>query len=128
MELECELCVDYLNQAKKPGRKAKGIATLVRDEWRHICLIVGPKSKRVSFKIEGIIANIYDRFINEGKATVELHLPGGSYANVLISGAKIDELKVFINTIKTIKTDPVATAELELDAPEDEAMEAPGGK
>jgi len=125
MNVRCSVCVDYLNQARKPARKAKTVVSLLRDEWHHICLHIGPKSKRVTFQVEGIIAKIYERFIEEGKATIELHLPGGSYANVLVSDADVGELKKLVGALKKIKDDPIAAAELDLDPGGEEAVEAP---
>eukprot|EP01112_Ceratiomyxa_fruticulosa_P005383 TRINITY_DN16000_c0_g1_i1.p1 TRINITY_DN16000_c0_g1~~TRINITY_DN16000_c0_g1_i1.p1 ORF type:complete len:142 (+),score=27.13 TRINITY_DN16000_c0_g1_i1:51-428(+) len=124
MVLSCEVCVDYLTQDRKPGRKSKTTLNLIRDEWHHICLVIGPKSKKLSFRVEGVIAKIYDKFLDEGKATVELHLPGGSMVNVLVSNANVEELKEFIKNMKIIQNEPVAAYELDLECHSEESIQS----
>ncbi|GAM29180.1 hypothetical protein SAMD00019534_123560 [Acytostelium subglobosum LB1] len=115
IKIICQVVVDYLQQQRKATRPSKKGVILRRDEKTQQIVLELPKSTPTIFNLEECVSKIYTNFVNDGKCTIELLLPGGTYANVLISNAKPEELKRLVDIVKSILVSPQDLYDMSLD-------------
>ncbi|KAF2072973.1 hypothetical protein CYY_005713 [Polysphondylium violaceum] len=119
MHIQCQTVVDHVIQARKSTRPNKKGFMLFRDGRGMICLAIGDEktANPTIFKLENKgIGKIYSAFVGEGKCSLELNLPGGGKANVLISGGEPSELKHFTEICQTILQFPEKAHELRINS------------
>eukprot|EP01111_Echinosteliopsis_oligospora_P013249 TRINITY_DN4701_c0_g1_i1.p1 TRINITY_DN4701_c0_g1~~TRINITY_DN4701_c0_g1_i1.p1 ORF type:complete len:119 (-),score=31.95 TRINITY_DN4701_c0_g1_i1:160-516(-) len=105
--MQAEVMIDILQKVRKPTRAKKTDVFLFKDPYGSVCLGIGKKkSDHQSFKIEETLSRIYDGKAGEGKASLELNLPGGTVANVMINNAQpVEALQEFLLICRLILED-----------------------
>ncbi|EFA82129.1 hypothetical protein PPL_05034 [Heterostelium album PN500] len=125
MDIECQTKVDYLQQARKTTRPSTKGLTVYKERGSVILQI--NNSAKTSFNLEESLSKYYASFIHEGKMTLEMVLPGGTFCNILISKASPELLTKLYSILKVVLESPQDIIDLDLasnkPSKDDEAIE-----
>jgi len=114
MELKCHARVEYVHTTHNRSRFLLSELQIARDNWGNVVLNIETKSKKKTFKLTNNMTKVFNQFIWDGKATLQLGLPS---VLIFIQQADPQQLRACTKTVEQIHTNP------EFNLPGDEEAE-----